>query len=958
MSPPSPPRATYRLQFNRDFTFRDAERLVPYLHALGVSHIYASPYLKARSGSTHGYDITDYNALNPEIGDAVDFAALVAALARHDMGQILDFVPNHMGVGRSDNAWWLDILEWGQASPFAEYFDIGWNAPKPGLRGKVLLPFLGDHYGAILEAGELVPAFDEREGSFSIWYHEHRFPLTPRSYAGILATAAGTDNQALSELAAAFRKLRPTSAPRRVRAAMRARSEELKMELARLVAADRHARAAVHRTIQDLRGSKGDPASFVPLHRLLQRQAYRLAYWRVAADEINYRRFFDINELAGVRMEKAEVFETAHQLVLQLFRDGRIDGIRIDHVDGLFDPIQYCERLRARITEASSGGGTAYLIIEKILAQHETLRRDWPVDGATGYRPLNQINGLFVDGRAEQAIDRVYRRFIDRRLDFDTVLYECKKQVMDTALAGELELLAVELDRISEESWRTRDFTLASLKTALREVAACFPVYRTYVTERGVVAEDRRDIDWAVAAARKHSESRESTIFDFIHAVLTTDIVRHRHRTFNRRAVLSFAMKFQQFTAPVTAKAMEDTAFYRYTRLLSINEVGGDPRRFGTTPAALHHFNQERARLWPRAMVTTATHDTKRGEDVRARINVLTEFPAEWGRRLRRWSVLNKRAKSTVDGAPAPSADDEYALYQILVGAWPVDLLGSEVLSDQPLEQFRDRIDAYMNKVVREAKVVSNWATPNMEYEASLSAFVRRILDPTYSRAFLTDLQAFATRIAVPGMVNSLAQAALKLTVPGIPDTYQGGEFWDLNLVDPDNRRAVDFVSRAAALASLPGLTDAQSATAASPVAELLDHWQDGRIKLHVQATLLAERRRRPTLFSDGGYSPLTATGERADNIFAFTRLQHEDAIVVAVPRLMAGLGAGPERMPIGKVWEDCGVICPPALADRGWTNLFTGEVVATDREQADRVWRVRDMFAALPLAALVASAA
>ena len=954
MPTPSPPCATYRLQFSRNFTFRDAERLVPYLHALGVSHIYASPYLKARSGSSHGYDITDYNALNPEIGDADDFDALVAALARHDIGQIFDIVPNHMGVGRADNAWWLDVLEWGQASPYAGYFDIGWDAPKPHLRGKVLLPFLGDHYGAILEAGELVPAFDENEGSFSIWYHEHRFPLAPHSYAIILA-AAGGGNNALTQSAAAFRGLRSAAAARRARAAMRARAAELKKELAEVAAAEPELRMAIDRAVRSLRGVRDEPSSFVPLHRLLERQHYRLAYWRVAADEINYRRFFDINELAGVRMEQAGVFETAHRLVLRLIAEGKIDGLRIDHVDGLFDPLQYCKRLHARIAD-SSGGRTPYLLVEKILAQHEALRRDWPIDGETGYQTLNVINGLFVDGRAERAMDRVYRRFIGRQLDFDTVVYECKKQVMDTMLAGELEVLAVELDRISEANWRTRDFTLSSLKAAIREVVACFPVYRTYVTERGPSAEDRRDIDWAVAFARRRSESRETTIFDFIHGALTTDIVRKRRRTFNRRAVVSFAMKFQQFTGPVAAKALEDTAFYRYTRLLSLNEVGGDPRRFGTTIAAFHHLNHEHAKSWPRTMVTTATHDTKRGEDVRARINVLTEFPAEWGRRIRRWSTLNRRAKSEVEGTPAPSADDEYLLYQTLVGAWPIELLGSEEPGALPLDEFRKRVEAYMIKAVREAKMISNWATPNIEYEAALSAFVQRLLDPERSPAFVADLQAFATRVALPGMVNSLAQAVLKLTIPGVPDIYQGCEFWDLNLVDPDNRRPVDFASRAAALADLESLVGRASGGMSQAVVILLDQWPEGRIKHHVQTTLLKARRRWPMLFGDGAYTALSATGEHADNVIAFARSRDAAAIAVVVPRLVVGLGGGEGRMPLGEVWTDGAVVCPPPLADRGWTNILTGETVALHGEGTQQVWRMRELFAILPGAALIAS--
>ena len=953
MSAPPVPCATYRLQFSRDFTFRDAERLVPYLHSLGVSHVYASPYLKAGAGSSHGYDITDYNALNLEIGSEADFAAMVAALADRDMGQILDFVPNHMGVGRADNAWWLDVLEWGQASPYANFFDIGWNAPKPDLRGKVLLPFLSDHYGVTLEACKLVPSFNESEGTFSIWYQEHHFPLAPHTYAEVLAAAAGSVSKTLANLTAAFRKLTPATVPRRARSAMRARAAALKSELAQLAASDLELRVVVDRAIQSLRGVKGDPSSFVPLHQLLERQHYRLAYWRAAADEINYRRFLDINELAGVRMEQVEVFETAHRLVLHLFAEGKIDGIRIDHIDGLFNPLQYCKRLQARVTDESGGNTRPYVVVEKILAQHESLHRDWSVAGTTGYDALNLINGVFVDGRSERAIDRVYRRFIGRHLDFDTVLYECKKQVMDTALAAELEMLAVELDRISEANWNTRDFTLASLKAAIREVAACFPVYRTYVAERGANVEDRRDIDWAVALARKRNQSRETTVFDFIHDALTTDITRNRHRTFKRRAVMGFAMKFQQFTGPIAAKALEDTAFYRYTRLLSLNEVGGDPSRFGTTITAFHHLNEERAKLWPHTMVTTATHDTKRGEDVRARINVLTELPAEWGRRLRRWSALNRRAKSEVDGAPVPSPDDEYLFYQTLVGAWPIELLGPDEPAALPLERFRERINAYMIKAVREAKQNSNWATPNTQYEAALSGFVHRLLDWDQFCTFLTDLQAFATRIALPGMINSLAQAALKLTIPGIPDIYQGCEFWDLNLVDPDNRRPVDFKLRSAALNMMPKLP---TATTRAAVATMLENWHDGNIKLYATSQLLAERHRRPVLFNDGVYTALNVTGERTDNLLAFTRTKDEAALAVAVPRLVLSLGAGEGRMPIGDVWTDSAVVCPPTLAGRRWTSVFTGEVAALHSEGLDTVWKARDLFLDLPIAALIAS--
>ncbi|MGH6990412.1 MAG: malto-oligosyltrehalose synthase, partial [Stellaceae bacterium] len=735
----------------------------------------------------------------------------------------------------------------------------------------------------------------------------------------------------------------------RARAETRTRAEALKAALARKVGEDPALRATIDRALRHFSGVKGDRSSFVPLHRLLEGQHYRLAYWRVAADEINYRRFFDINELAGVRVEKPDVFKTVHGLVLRLVAEGKIDGLRIDHIDGLYDPEEYCRRLADRLDEVSTVPGARYLVVEKILARHETRRREWPIAGTTGYDALNLLNGLFVEGRAERAVNRVYRRFIGRALDLDEVIYDAKRLVMDTLLAGELEVLTAGLDRISEASWHTRDFTFAGLKAALREVVACFPVYRTYVTERGTAADDRRDIDWAVAQARRKSTSGETTIFDFVHDALTADIAYRAPHVFPREAVINFAMKFQQLTGPVTAKAVEDTAFYRYTRLLSLNEVGGDPGRFAVTRAAFHHLNRDRQRHWPHTMIATATHDTKRGEDARARLDVLTEFPAEWGQRLRRWSVLNRSAKSAVDGVPAPSADDEFLLYQTLLGAWPMAFLGEKEPDATPLATFRDRIAGYMVKAVREAKLNSRWATPNLAYEAALEAFIERLLDPARSAGFFADLQNFATRIALPGMINGLAQLVLKLTVPGVPDIYQGGEFWDLNLVDPDNRRAVDFAARAAALAALPAPGDSAA------VAALLDAWPDGRIKLHLAAALLRARRERPLLFAAGGYLPLQTRGEFGRRLCAFARRHDESAMVVIVPRLVVGLGAGQGRMPVGSAWTDSMIVAPASLAARGWSNLLSGERVLLAGDGEDRGWRAHEMFRTLPVAVLIA---
>lgn len=984
--PSDTPIATYRFQFNREFTFRDAERLIPYLHALGVSHLYASPYLKARSGSTHGYDIIDHNALNPELGDDDDFEALVSALRRHGMGQIVDFVPNHMGVGMADNEWWLDVLEWGSSSPFAKYFDIDWDPAKPELRGKVLLPVLGDHYGEALERGELQLRFEAEQGSFSVWYHGHRFPIAPRRYARILDAAldeiqrdlpgGGVDE--LRRLVAAFRGLRTGEIPLRHRPAERQRAIELKGALADLCRHDPAVSAAIARAVALFNGTPGEPRSFEPLHRLLEAQSYRLAFWRVAADEINYRRFFDINDLAGLRIELPELLERTHQLVFRLIAEGKVHGLRIDHVDGLYDPREYCERIQERyrdirgaaVTASASALGAAgtaarsadeqpmlFLVVEKILAQHERLREDWPIAGTTGYEFVNLANGLFVDPAGERPLDRIYRRFIGERVSFDAVLYAAKKQVMGNILASELTVLASDLARISESNWRTRDFTLSGLREALKEVVACFPVYRTYVTDRGASAEDRRDIDWAVGQARKRHALPDSSIFDFIHDALTTDLVRGARHGYSRRAVIRFAMKFQQYTGPVMAKGLEDTSFYRYNRLISLNEVGGDPRRFGVSVAAFHHVTQERARRWPATMLTTATHDTKRGEDVRARIDVLSEIPREWGRRVRRWARMNRRNKRDSDGRPAPTANDEYLIYQTILGAWPMELLDRDPLDPEAVAAFRERCVAYAIKAVREGKQNSSWSNPDPDYEEAMTGFVRQILDSTRTNPFLADFLPFQRRVAILGMLNGLSQTVLKLTLPGVPDIYQGGEMWDLNLVDPDNRRPVDYDRRIDALNRLRQSFPDDGPASPDDVASLLKTWPDGRVKLYVVWRLLTLRNHHPELFRSGGYQPLATTGAAADHVCAFAREGKGITLVVIVPRLLAGLIGEPEGLRPGHVsWNDTAVALPSAWNGGAFRAVFTGEHFAAGAR--DEGLPLDVLLAHFPVAVLISTAA
>jgi (1->4)-alpha-D-glucan 1-alpha-D-glucosylmutase len=949
------PGATYRLQLTRDFTFDDVSRVAPYLAVLGITHLYFSPYFAARPGSQHGYDITDHNALNPELGGRDGFEHMIAVLADHGLGHIVDFVPNHMGIGRADNTWWLDVLEWGRASPYAGYFDIDWEPTDRHLHNKVLLPFLGGHYGAELEAGKLVPRFDAPSGTYSIWYFEHRFPIAVSHYSDLLRLGlerASTGEEpapsrvkdAVASLADRFEKLFAGGDPAQL-AERRSEARNLQTQLADLACAEPAVAAMLAVSIAALAGSPEDPESFRPLHRLLERQHYRLAYWRVASDEINYRRFFSINDLAGIRVENPELFAAIHRLVADLFATGKLQGIRIDHIDGLFNPGEYCARLQALIAKPGEAR-SRYVVIEKILARHERLRADWPVDGTTGYDFIGQLDGLLVDARQEAAATRNYERFIRREADFDELLRDAKHLVMDTMLGSELGVLASDLHRIAQRHWNSRDYTWDGLRWALRAVVAAFPVYRTYVTSHGISAEDRRDIEWAVARARKEWRGLGQEILDFIGAVLTTDFVQRPMDATARAEVTRFAMKFQQYTGPVMAKGLEDTTFYRYHRLISLNEVGGDPRQFGLSVAAFHRANQERARDWPHAMLATATHDTKRGEDVRARVAVLSEIPGEWAQASSRWVKLNQRHKQELDGRPAPGRNDEYLLYQTLVGALPPDFTAEGVAAS-----FGERLQAYMIKAAREAKERTSWDNPNSDYEAALGPFIAHILDPVRGRPFLRHFLPFQARIARVGMLNSLVQTTLKLTAPGVPDLYQGTELWDLSLVDPDNRRPVAFAERAAFLNEIAASATRSPDGLSAMVDRLREAWPDGRIKLYVIAQLLALRREIPQIFLKAEYRPLTVEGAQSDRVCAFLRSAEGQIAIVAVGRLFAALTAPAATLPAMAAWGDTALVLPtgmPSLEDR-----------LTGRRFGDRAAiPLSELFSNLPVAVLTRSAA
>jgi len=952
------PRATYRLQLNREFTFRHAAELAPYLAELGVSHVYCSPYLRARSGSAHGYDIIDHNALNPEIGSWDDFEHFVRTLRAHGLGQIFDMVPNHMGITGADNAWWMDVLENGEASVYAGFFDIDWQPLDLVLSGKVLVPVLGNHYGVVLEQGELRLAFEPERGAFGICYHQHRFPVDPGGYGRILERAlklappqelSPAARNEFESLISAFGHLPAREETAADKRAERNRDKEAhKKRLAALVAGEPALAAGVEAALRAISGTTEGRANFDALHELLEAQAYRLAYWRVASDQINYRRFFDINDLAALRVEDEAVFEATHRLILELLADGRVDGLRIDHPDGLYDPVQYFRRLQERYALAAtlpeaSRDWPLYLLAEKITAGHERLPESWPIYGTTGYRFANVVNGLFVDTGAKRKMGRTYRAFAGPIPEFGEVAYHAKHLIMRTGLASELAVLANRLARIAQEDRRTRDFTLNSLRLALSEVVACFPVYRTYIDER-VGADDRRHIEWAVAQAKSRSQAADITIYDFVQSALLGQPVEGSGAALGR-VTREFAMKFQQFTGPVAAKGAEDTAFYRYHQLASLNEVGGDPDCFGFTISSFHGANRDRAKNWPHTLLATSTHDNKRAEDVRARINVLSEMPAAWRLEVRRWGRLNRSRKRQVEGTEAPSRNDEYLLYQTLVGTWPLpepDIAGRA--------RYCERIEAYMLKAAREAKQHTSWINRNEDYETALVDFVRGLLRTAASAPFIARLNSFATQAARIGWINGLSQLAVKITAPGVPDFYQGSELWALDLVDPDNRRPVDYQWRRSLLDGLKAQFDCPPAERAERAQALLENMPDGRVKLYVTWRGLGARRETRALFDEGDYVPLKTSGDHAERLCAFARVHGANASITLAPRLIAGLATG-DAPPLGEAaWKDTRVELPASIAGR-YHNVFTAESV-TSNEACELT--VAEALANFPVAMLL----
>ena len=913
--PPAIPLATYRLQLTADFNFERAAEVVPYLKALGVTHLYASPFMKARQGSTHGYDVVDHTRLNPELGGEAGFAKLSDALRAHDLGLILDFVPNHVGVNFADNPWWLEMLEWGPASPHANAFDIDWDQLPHRKRGGVLLPILGFAYGEALERGEIELRYDESEGSLSCWYFEHRLPIAPERYGEVLRVVvkeagAETSNagKRILSLASRYRGLRHPN---------RHEAPHFKQELREISGGAE----IIARGLEAYRAGAERPTQTLTLHHLLERQHYRLGHWRLASSDINYRRFFDVNSLAGLRVEEASVFEAAHRLVKRLIAEGKLQGLRLDHIDGLRDPAQYFQRLRRLIREARGGDHKPfYVVVEKILGEGEQLHEFAGVHGTTGYEWMNVITHLLVDGKGLDALDEVWRQVSNQPPRLEPVLKEAKRRVLETLLTSEFTVLIRLLARIASGHYSTRDFSADSLRQALELYVLHFPVYRTYLSGAGPSAHDRSLIEMTIARARSEWYAADEGIFDFLRDALTLDLIKPGRPPHSAPRVRRFALKLQQFTGPLMAKSLEDTAFYRYHRLLALNEVGGDPAAHALSVPDFHGMMRARAHDWPHGMTATATHDTKRGEDARTRLTALSEIPSEWTSTVSRWKVLN--AAHVTDGhMRAPSVTAEYLLYQTLVGAWPLD---------GPDASFTDRIKAYAQKAAREGKEQTSWLNPHASYEAGVSSFIERILDPSLSGEFLDSMAALAKRVALLGALNSLSQLTLKVTLPGVPDFYQGTEFWDLSLVDPDNRRPVDFEARAAVLKSL-GTTDWST---------LARGWANGHVKLAWTARLLQLRSQLADVFTFGDYQPLEVSGSHRDHVIAFARRRGKDACIVAVVRHFAAFTDG------GRDWPRSAAL-GGALGLRG----FVPEGLQAGTAELP----LRELFSEIPVAVLKA---
>lgn len=908
-APLKPLRATQRLQFHKDFTLDDAVPLVPYFASLGISHLYASPLLKARAGSMHGYDVVDPRVINPELGGEPALRRLVSALRTQGMGLILDIVSNHMAVGGADNPWWLDLLEWGRNSPYADFFDIQWHSPDPLLEGQLLLPFLSSDYGKVLQAGEIPLRFDALQGAFYIEHYQHHFPISPTTYAPLLNAA---QHPKLSELAQRFAVL--DQYPQAYERARQARAE-----LAALAQQADIQQAIEHCLAQfDSR----QPEGFERLHALLERQHYRLASWRTAGDDINWRRFFDINELGGLRVERPIVFEATHGKIFELIGEGLVDGLRIDHIDGLADPRAYCRKLRRRVdgllAQRPPAAQVSHLpiFVEKILGPDEYLSEDWGVDGTTGYDFMNQVSLLQHDPKGEAPLGELWSRISERTANFNLEVLDARELVLHGTLAGDFESVAQALLQVARSDLMSRDLTYGAIRRALLALVVNFPIYRTYISACGRSAEDDRFFQHALEGARLTLSEADWPVLDYLQCWLGGQPWRELPRGHLRKIHRHACVRFQQLTSPVAAKSVEDTSFYRSAVLLSRNDVGFDPQHFSAPTVSFHEACIRRAETFPDNLLATATHDHKRGEDSRTRLAVLSECAGWYTEQVERWRQLAMPLK---EGEISISAGDELMLYQALLGSWPLTL---NMEDEQALKDYAERVVQWQEKALREAKLQSSWSAPNEPYERACRDFLNRLLLAPDGLALRQSVGATANRIATAGALNSLTQTLLRMTVPGVPDMYQGTEFWDLSLVDPDNRRPVDYAARVHALNQSPSAD------------ELLESWQDGRIKQALISKVLGLRAEHSLLFSRGRYLPLQVVGLYAEQVVAFARVIDGQSAFVIAPRLSSEL-LGTAQTPLinASSWGDTRVILPFDDSGRSWKGLFSEPVVTTNKE-------------------------
>ena len=943
------PRSTYRLQFNDRFRFRDALGLLDYLSMLGISDLYASPLLVSRHGSGHGYDVTDTAHIDPEIGSEEDFEALQNGLLNRGMRLLLDIVPNHMAAS-SENRWWMDVLENGAESAFASYFDINWHPPSHNLDGKILLPILARSFGETLDGGELRLVF--QNGKFLILYRESLFPLAPRTYNHVLKEHLDDLKNILGEASPAYEEYLGilstlSSLSEKDRAASTAGERRLRFEAGRdrlrlLTENHSEVRAFMEANLSRFNGDVRDSASFCRLERILAEQNYWLAYWQDVNEGINYRRFFAISDLVGMRVEDPIVFEAMHEQIFRLIGKGAISGVRIDHIDGLRDPVGYLNKLGERIASTvASDAGKPYVIVEKILAPHETLPEEWPVAGTTGYDYLNWANGVFVSPAGAKRLAGIYSGFTAREAEFADILYEKKKLVMNSLLRVEMRSLGRQLVELAGKDRYARDIPRSELTEALIETTACMDVYRTYVRNLEIPPAARERIEQALDQARIRRPRMSTECFAFLREILTLRNPAHVLPD-QREERLAFVMRWQQLTGSIVAKGLEDTALYVYYPLLSLNEVGGRPSLSSiVSREEFYALMQERLRRWPHSLNATSTHDTKRSEDIRARLNVLSEMPEEWEQQVAKWAACNEKHKQVIEGHKVPDANEEYLIYQTLVGLWPLGLSNASSIIE--------RLQAYLVKATREAMINTRWTEPNKTHEGALARFIEELLSPK-NEGFLRDFSAFQKKTAYCGMINSLASVLLKITCPGVPDFYQGSELWDFRLVDPDNRGCVDFRERSRLVKAVVGASDNNLASAAR---DFVEHWPDGRIKLHVIRQTLAYRLQNDGLFSKGDFIPLEARGRRAEHLIAYLRSWGDFCSLAVVPRWLARSRDDFSQRDVHEFWQDTELVLPRRVR-RSWRNIFTDRGIRGRLFDGNQTLLVGDLLAEFPVAFLV----